>query len=87
MTTGIDFMLDFPVTFSMFRSLMAKRHYNVDDLVDLFRGKIEGTRDFFTRVMAPGVAHANVVIPYRSVLEWYYQEDLSEMRKKGLIDP
>jgi hypothetical protein len=38
------------VTFRDFQKLMSKRA--VDDLVDIFRGKLDDSRNFFERVMS-----------------------------------
>src|SRR5207247_10822280 len=65
------------VTFKEFQVLMAKRKRTVDDLVDLFRGKIDDPREFFERVMTCKWKHqdrSEVVIPYRSVLQFYAKE-------------
>jgi hypothetical protein len=71
------------VTFGEFRLLAGARQRTVDDLVELFRGKIEDPRDFFERVMScqwrnPETRRyedrSNVVIAYRSVLEFYAKE-------------
>jgi hypothetical protein len=65
------------VTFREFAELMAKRKHSVDDLVDMFRGKIDDPREFFDRVMScryKGEDRSDVVIPYRSVIEFYRQE-------------
>ena len=65
------------VTHQEFRNLMAKRKRTADDLVDLFRGKIEDPREFFERVMSwryHGEDRSGVVIPYRSVIEFYQRE-------------
>src|SRR5690242_2882113 len=69
------------ITFKDFSTLMAKRKRGVDDLVDIFRGKIEDPRDFFERVMSCRVRidghyedRSDVVIPYRSVIEFYQRE-------------
>jgi hypothetical protein len=65
------------VTFKDFQRLMIKRKRNVDDLVDIFRGRLEDTRDFFERVMTcryHGDDRGDVVIPYRSVIEFYLKE-------------
>lgn len=71
------------ITFKEFASLMAKRGRSVDDLVDLFRGKLEDTRSFFERVLAcqwrnPETgrfdARGDVVIPFESVIAFYLQE-------------
>ena len=71
------------VTYADFAKLMKKRNYSIDDLVDLFRGKIEDNRDWFTRVLKHDHEHKDVVIPYRSVLKFYYQEKQSETLKKA----
>jgi hypothetical protein len=71
------------ITFREFAELMAKRRRTVDDLVDLFRGKLEDSRSFFERVMScqwrnPETGRyedrGGVVIPYRSVIEFYRRE-------------
>jgi hypothetical protein len=84
------------VTFNDFRKLMLKRKRSVDDLVDIFRGKIDDPRQFFERVMScvwrnPGTRRdedrSDVVIPYRSVIEFFqkeqhYLEDYQNGRRK-----
>jgi hypothetical protein len=40
------------VTFKDFAKLMIKRRRRVDDLVDIFRGKLDDSRSFFERVMS-----------------------------------
>lgn len=71
------------ITFKQFSQLMTKRKRTVDDLVELFRGKIEEPRDFFERAMSchwrnPETRRmedrSSVVIPYRSVIEFYLKE-------------
>ena len=57
------------ISFAEFASRARAANFNMDSLVDLFRGKIEDPRDFLTRVFQP--KHADVVVPYRSVLEFY----------------
>jgi hypothetical protein len=88
------------VTFKDFQRLMIKRKRNVDDLVDIFRGRLEDTRDFFERVMTcryHGDDRGDVVIPYRSVIEFYLKETqylkdseeeetrLAQKRKRGPV--
>jgi Phage integrase family len=62
---------------------MIKRKRGVDDLVDIFRGKLDDSRSFFERVMScqwrnPDTGRiedrGDVVIPYRSVIEFYLKE-------------
>jgi hypothetical protein len=71
------------VTFRDFQKLMLKRKRTVDDLVDIFRGKPDDSRAFFERVMScqwrnPDTGRyedrSDVVIPYRSVIEFYLKE-------------
>jgi len=71
------------VTFKDFQKLMKKRKRSVDDLVDLFHGKLEENRDFFERAMSCQRRNSEtrrfedlsgVVIPYKSVCQFYYKE-------------
>src|SRR5215510_1565767 len=71
------------VTFKEFQRLMLKRRRSVDDLVDIFRGKLDDSRSFFEKVMScqwrnPDTARfedrGDVVIPYKSVIEFYVKE-------------
>jgi hypothetical protein len=88
------------VTLKDVQKLMAKRRRTVDDLVDIFRGKLDDSRSFFERVMScqwrnPDTGRfedrSDVVIPYKSVIEFYlkerhYLED-SKKRPMKVIDP
>ncbi len=71
------------ITYKDFKALMERRNHDADELVDLFRGKIEEPRQFFDRVMSchwrnPRTGRyedrSDVVIPYRSVIAFYQQE-------------
>src|SRR5215813_6793028 len=71
------------ITFRDFQRLMIKRKRTVDDLVDIFRGKLDDSRNFFERVMTcqwrnPDTGRfedrGDVVISYRSVIEFYLKE-------------
>jgi hypothetical protein len=71
------------VTYRDFAKLMIKRKRTVDDLVDIFHGKLDENRSFFERVMScqwrnPDTGRhedrGDVVIPYRSVLQFYFKE-------------
>jgi hypothetical protein len=65
------------ITFKEFAQLAKRRGHTVDSLTDLFRGKIEDPREFFGRVMScryRGEDRSNVLIPYRSVIEFYRQD-------------
>ena len=71
------------ITFKGFSDLMERRGHDTDELVMLFRGKIDDPRDFFERAMSCRWRdtkngryedHSDVVIPYRSVIAFYEQE-------------
>jgi hypothetical protein len=71
------------VTFRDFQQAMVKRKHTVDDLVDRFHGLLDENRSFFERVMScqwrnPDTGRledrGDVVIPYRSVLKFYFEE-------------
>jgi hypothetical protein len=73
------------ITFRDFQKLMLKRKRSVDDLVDIFRGKLDDSRAFFERVMScqwrnPDTGRyedrSDVVIPYKSVIEFYLKEQV-----------
>lgn len=60
---------------------MERRNHSVDDLVGIFRGKIEEPREFFERVMSCRIKvggryedRSDCVITYRSVVEFHRQE-------------
>jgi hypothetical protein len=83
------------VTFRDFAKLMTKRRRTIDDLVDIFRGKLDDSRSFFERVMScqwrnPDTGRfedrSDVVIPYRSVIEFYLKElhYLEDSKKRPL---
>jgi len=78
------------VTFEQFKAVMEQRNHDVDELTLLFRDKIDNPGDFFKRVMSCksrnlDVERSNVVIPYRSVIDYYRQElhYLKEAAKKS----
>jgi hypothetical protein len=71
------------VTFRDFAKLMTKRRRTVDDLLDIFRGRLDDSRSFFERLMScqwrnPDTGRfedrSDVVIPYKSVIEFYLKE-------------
>lgn len=69
------------VTFRDFAELARRREWTVEFLAERFQGWIEAPRDFFCRVMQG--QHADVVIPYRSVLDLYQQELAFEQAETG----
>jgi hypothetical protein len=83
------------VTFKDFQKLMVKRRRTVDDLVDIFRGKLDDSRSFFERAMScqwrnPDTGRledrGDVVIPYKSVIEFYLKEQhyLEDSKKRPM---
>jgi len=65
------------VTFKDFAAVAKKRGHTAESLAARFRGKIENPSEFFERVMAcryHGEDRSDVIIPYRSVIEFYNQE-------------
>jgi hypothetical protein len=71
------------ITFKDFQKLMIRRRRTVDDLVDIFRGKLDDSRGFFERVVSCQWRNSDtgryedrsdVVIPYKSVIEFYWKE-------------
>ncbi len=81
------------VTFRDFRHVATKRRRTVDELVDIFHGQLDENRPFFERVMtcrSKGKEDlSKVVIPYKSVLEYYFKEkshleDLEQSKNRVL---
>jgi hypothetical protein len=83
------------VTFRDFAKLMLKRRRTVDDLLDIFRGRLDDSRSFFERVMScqwrnPDTGRfedrSDVVIPYRTVIEFYLKEQhyLEDSKKRPM---
>lgn len=65
------------ITFRDFAKLATERGHTVESLAERFRGKIENPSEFFERVMSckyHGEDRSSVVIPYRSVLDFYREE-------------
>jgi hypothetical protein len=65
------------VTFKDFAAVAKKRGHTAESLANRFRGKIENSSEFFERVMTckyKGEDRSWVVIPYRSVIEFYNEE-------------
>jgi hypothetical protein len=65
------------ITFKDFATVAKKRGHTAESLADRFRGKIENASEFFERVMScryKGEDRLWVVIPYRSVIEFYNEE-------------
>lgn len=81
------------VTYRQFSTTMAKRGLTVAALAEQFKGKIDDPRGFFERAMSckahnPETGRTedrgDVVIPYHSVLKFYFQElhYLADSKKK-----
>ena len=73
--TNINFsrLLTYGITFKEFASLARSRGWTPEYLAQKFRGKIDGPSEFFHRVLS-GKPDWSVVIPYRSILELYWNE-------------
>jgi len=59
------------VTFGMFKKLVEQRGWNPESLASELR-EIEQPKEFFNRVSDR--KHADLVIPYRSVLRFYFEQ-------------
>ena len=78
------------VSFGDFALLTKKRVWTIDQLVGIFGRQIEDPRDFFERVLScrwHGENRSEVIIPYRSVIEFYeaeigYQQDSEGVEKR-----
>ena len=65
------------ITFKDFMQVAKRRGHTPESLAALFRGKIEEPREFFERVLSckwKGEDRSNVIIPYRSVIDFHNQE-------------
>jgi hypothetical protein len=65
------------VTFKDFAAVARKRGHTVESLAERFRGKIENPSEFCERLMScryHGEDRSALIIPYRSVLEFYNEE-------------
>jgi hypothetical protein len=62
-----------PITFSDFAKLAKKKGWSAEFLAEKFKGQIERPSEFFHRCLS-GSPSADVVIPYRSVIDFYHQE-------------
>jgi len=73
------------ITFKQFIKLMERRGMESNDLCRQFRGKFDEPREFFNRVWQG--RYADVVIPYRSVVQFYTKElrlqTILDERKRG----
>src|SRR5262245_38519658 len=65
------------VNFKNFATVAKRRGHTAESLAERFRGKIESPSEFFERVMSckyKGDDRSGVVIPYRSVIEFFNEE-------------
>ena len=70
-------MIGSEVTFKDFAMVARRRGHTCESLAERFRRKIENASEFFDRAMAcryKGEDRSDVVIPYRSVIEFYRAE-------------
>lgn len=87
MANGILRVVPPEVTFRDFSALAKRRGWTPEFLAEEFRGKIEEPSEFFHRVLScryKGEDRSWVVIPYRSVLEFYHKE-LSPLIAEGNV--
>lgn len=73
MINGIRHIVPREVIFKDFASLAKRRDWTPEFLAEKFRGKIDGPSEFFHRCLN-GKPDWNVVIPFGSVLNFYWQE-------------
>jgi hypothetical protein len=62
-----------PITCGDFAKLAKKKGWSAEFLAERFKGLIEKPSEFFHRCLS-GSSSADVVIPYRSVINFYHQE-------------
>jgi len=87
MLNGVSRVVPREVTFRDFAALAKRKGWTAEFLVEEFRGKIEEPSEFFHRVLSckyKGEDRSWVVIPYRSVLEFYHKE-LSPLIAEGNV--
>jgi len=66
------------ITFRDFSNVARRRGHTPESLAAKFRGKIDEPREFFERVMSckhKGEDRSQALIPYRSVIDFYRQEE------------
>ena len=80
---GIERIVPPEVTFSDFASLAKRKSWTPEYLAEKFRGEIEGPSEFFHRCLS-GKPEWEVVIPYRSVLDLYWQELSPSIEEKSV---
>ena len=84
---GVKRIVPREVTFKDFAALAKRRGWTPEFLAEEFRGKIEEPSDFFHRILSckyKGEGRSWLVVPYRSVLEFYHKE-LSPLIDEGEI--
>ncbi len=84
---GIKRIVPPEVSFKDFGALAKRRGWTAEFLAEEFRGKIEEPSEFFHRVLSckyKGEDRSWVVLPYRSVLE-FYRKELSPLIAEGNV--
>ncbi len=87
MVNGVRRVVPPEVSFKDFGALAKRRGWTAEFLAEEFRGKIEEPSEFFHRVLSckyKGEDRSLVVVPYRSVLEFYHKE-LSPLIVEGNV--
>ncbi len=73
MINGVLRVVPPEVTFRDFSTLAKRRGWTPEFLAENFRGKIDGPSEFFHRCLN-GKPDWSIVIPYKSVLDFYWRE-------------
>ncbi len=73
MVNGINRLVPREVTFRDFAALAKRRGWTPEYLAERFKGIIESPSEFFHRCLS-GKPDWNTVIPYKSVLDFYWRE-------------
>ncbi len=73
MVNGVLRVVPPEVSFRDFSALAKRRGWTPEFLAENFRGKIDGPSEFFHRCLS-GKPDWSIVIPYRSVLDFYWRE-------------
>jgi len=72
------------VTFAQFARAGRRLGWSLDFLVKIFRGKIDDPRDLIERIFDRHDRHGAMVIPYASVLTFYWRET-AQKRRSGTV--
>jgi len=68
------------VSFAQFARAGRRLGWSIDFLTKIFRGKVEDPRDLLERIFDRHDRHGTMLIPYRSLLDFYWRETASKRR-------